>query len=130
MVEPRIVEAWLYGRTPEGYLRATDEGGEAFWIAALDNGEIAGFASWREDELVSLFVDPELEKRGLGRKLFAACEEDAAKNGHTIGRLISTRNAQTFYESLAFISEREGYTEKRGVRIPHIEMRRLSEPSH
>lgn len=125
MVEPHTVEAWLHGRTPKGYLRAADEGGEAFWIAVSDNGEIAGFASWREDELVSLFVDPERERRGLGHRLFATCEEDASKNGHKIVRLISTLNAQTFYESLGFTAEGEGHTEKRGVRIPHIEMRRI-----
>ncbi len=125
LLESDVVEAWLYGRTPEGYLRAANDGGESFWVALADTDRIAGFASWRDNELMSLFVDPDSQGLGLGRRLFQACEEDAARKGAVITRLISTLNAQTFYETRGFQAGQRGYVEKRNMRIPHIEMRRV-----
>lgn len=123
-VEPAAVAAWLHGRTAEKYVAAAETGGEAFWIAALDDGSVIGFASWRGDDLVSLFVDPAYHGRGAGRALFEACEEDAAANGHRLRRLIATLNAISYYEARGFRQVRESYREKQGQRIPHIEMTR------
>jgi GNAT superfamily N-acetyltransferase len=111
-VEPAAVAAWLHGRTAEKYVEAADTGGETFWIAALEDGSVIGFASWRQDELISLFVDPAHHGRGVGRALFDACEKDAAENGHAPRRLTAT------------LKVRESYREKQGQRIPHIEMTR------
>ena len=123
-VEPAAVEAWLHGRTAEKYVEAADTGGETFWIAAVEDGPVIGFASWRRDELVSLFVDPAHHGRGVGRALFDACEKDAAENGHAPRRLTATLNAVSYYEAFVFRQVRESYREKQGQRIPHIEMTR------
>lgn len=123
-VEPAAVEAWLYGRTAEKYVEAAGAGGETFWIAALEDGSVIGFASWRQDELISLFVDPAHHGRGVGHALFEACEKDAARNGHAPRRLTATLNAVSYYEALGFRQVRESYREKQGQRIPHIEMTR------
>ncbi len=123
-VEPAAVDAWLHGRTAEKYVEAADTGGETFWIAALDDGPVIGFASWRGDELVSLFVDPAYHGRGVGHALFDACEHDAAKNGHTPRRLTATLNAVSYYEARGFRQVRESYRQKQGQKIPHIEMTR------
>ncbi len=123
-VEPPAVEAWLHGRTAKKYVEAADTGGEAFWIAALDDSTVIGFASWRGDELVSLFVDPAHHGRGVGRALFDACEKDAAANGHAPRRLTATLNAVSYYEALGFNQVRETYREKQGQRIPQVEMTR------
>lgn len=123
-VEPAAVAAWLHGRTAEKYVEAADTGGETFWIAALEDGSVIGFASWRRDELVSLFVDPAHHDRGVGQALFEACEKDAAENGHALRRLIATLNAVSYYEARGFRQVRESYRVKQGQRIPHIEMTR------
>jgi len=124
MLEPGIVEAWLYGRTPEGYVRAASSGGEVYWVAVEGTGLVVGFASWSGDELVSLYVDPRHEGQGIGKQLFATCQADCEKEGCSISHLNSTINARTFYESLGFRAMREGFREKRNKRIPHIEMER------
>ena len=121
-VTPPVVEAWLHGRTPDGYLRAESEDDERFWVAVEPPMGVVGFASWRADELVSLYIDPDFHGQGIGRALFIACEDDAAANGQRIVRLISTLNAQGYYEMLGFRYVEDGYREKRGERIPHVEM--------
>lgn len=123
-VEPAAVAAWLHGRTAAKYVEASETGGETFWIAALDGGPVIGFASWRRDELVSLFVDPAHHGRGVGDALFNACERDAAKYGHTPRRLTATLNAVSYYEARGFRQIRESYRVRQGQRIPHIEMTR------
>lgn len=122
LLEPDIVQAWLHGRTPDGYLRAADEEGERFWIALDDSDRVVGFASWRDDELMALFIAPRSQGRGIGRKLFTACADDAEKNGWAIIRLDSTLNAQSYYEAMGFRRVRESYREKYDKRIPLIEM--------
>ncbi len=123
-LKPAAVTAWLHGRTPEKYVQAADTGGEAFWIAALEDGSVIGFASWRKDELASLFVDPAWHGQGVGRALFDACEAEAAKSGHALRRLVAAVNAVTYYEALGFHAVRETYRVKNGHRIPQIEMTR------
>lgn len=123
-VEPAAVAAWLHGRTAEKYVEAADTGGETFWITALEDGSVVGFASWRQDDLISLFVDPAHHGRGVGHALFEACEKDAAENGHALRRLIATLNAVSYYEARGFHQVRESYRVKQGQRIPHIEMAR------
>lgn len=120
-VTPAVVEAWLAGRTPEGYARAAQEG-ESFWVAVDKGNQIFGFGSWRGDELAALYVDPQIHGRGIGRGLFTACETDARENGLSFTRLNATLNATSYYEALGFRKVRDGYNEKRGQRIPHMEM--------
>ena len=50
------IDAWMAGRTPQGYLRAA-EAGEAFFVAE-EGGAVVGYASWQEDELLSLSCIP------------------------------------------------------------------------
>lgn len=122
LLDPDVVDAWLFGRTPGGYVSAAADGGERFWVGVIDAERVVGFASWRDDELISLFVDPDCHGRGIGRRLFDACQDDAAANGNGIVRLNSTLNARTFYEAYGFREVGRGYNEKRHKRIPHIEM--------
>jgi GNAT superfamily N-acetyltransferase len=128
LVDPAVVEAWLHSRTPEGYLSAADQGGEHFWVAEDEHGCVIGFASWRDDELVALFVDPDFQRQGLGQRLYAACVTDAHDRGHRLTRLRSTRNAVSFYEALGFRRLEDGWEMKRGQRIPHVKMERRDRP--
>lgn len=123
-VDPAAVAAWLHGRTAAKYVEAADTGGETFWIAVLEDGPVIGFASWRQDELVSLFVDPAHHGCGVGDALFEACEKDAAANGHMPRRLTATLNAVSYYEARGFRRVRDAYRVKQGQRVPHVEMAR------
>jgi GNAT superfamily N-acetyltransferase len=121
LLTPAVIEAWLYGRMPEGYLSAA-ESGESFWVAVDEAGCVVGFASWQEDELLALFIDPSVHGQGIGGRLFAACERDAAEAGRSITCVNASLNAVSYYQALGFRAVGEGHQQKRGERIPHIEM--------
>ncbi|MBJ6721823.1 GNAT family N-acetyltransferase [Bacillus sp. PR5] len=111
------LEAWLAGRTPQGYWRSQQAGSP--YLVATVNGIIIGYANWMGDELMSLFVRPGFQKSGIGTKLFEACDEQ-----NRLACVKATLSAADFYSRFGFEVEQEGYDVKREVRIPHIFMRR------
>lgn len=116
------IAAWMSGRTPEGYLRAA-EGGERFFVAEESKAVVA-YASWQDDELLSLFVHPDFQRRGIGSRLISACLLDAEQNNLTISVVKSVLGAESFYARHGFVVVGSGSTSKRGVEIPDTRMRR------
>lgn len=112
-----VLEAWRFGRTPEGYWRCANSG-ETFRVAETD-GVIVGFSSWCDEELRSLFIAPECQRHGIGSLLFHACEREAA-----LTFVKATLGAVGFYNRYSFVEVGRGYDVKRGVRLPHVVMRR------
>ena len=118
------VDAWVAGRTPQGYLRAA-EGGERFFVAEQDC-VVVGYACWQEDELLSLFVHPDFQRRGVGSALILACFEDAERSGATISVVKSVLGAEEFYGRHGFLIVGSGSTTKSGVVIPDTRMQRMA----
>ena len=78
------------------------------FVAEL-NGVIAGFAAVepREDgqgELDALFVDPHLQRRGIGRVLIEYCAEFSHKQGSAALHVVGNPHAKKFYEECGFES--------------------------
>lgn len=109
--------AWGAGRTPEGYLRGAAAG--EIYLVAEEAGAVIAYANWQEDELLSLFVHPDHQRQGLGRRLFRACDAAA-----TLTRVKATLGATAFYEAFGFRMIRPDIHLKRDVPIPHILMAR------
>jgi GNAT superfamily N-acetyltransferase len=118
------VEAWMAGRTPEGYVEAA-RGGERFLVAERD-GFVVGFASWQDGELVSLFVHPDNQGRGAGASLADACLAEAADSGAPITLVKSAIGAEPFYQRYGFVESGPETMTKRGVSIPHTRMHRVA----
>ena len=118
------IDAWMAGRTPQGYLRAA-EAGEAFFVAE-EGGAVVGYASWQEDELLSLFVHPDFQGRGIGSALMSACFDDAERRNATISIVKSVLGAEEFYGRHGFLIVGPGSTTKRDVIIPDTRMARAS----
>ena len=79
-------------------------------------GVVAGFAAVepREDgesELDALFVDPHMQRRGIGRALIEYCADFAHKQGSAALHVVGNPHAKDFYEECGF--EVTGTTETR-----------------
>lgn len=114
---PEALDAWMFGRSPEGYWRFANSG-ETFRVAEID-GEIVAFANWRDEELKSLFVTPARQRSGIGSALFSACEREAR-----LTLVKATLGAVGFYTRFSFVEAGRGFDLKRGVELPHVVMRR------
>jgi GNAT superfamily N-acetyltransferase len=53
------------------------KGTAALWSLPMPRRFTPCYASWREDELLSLFVHPDFQGRGMGSALMSACFDDA-----------------------------------------------------
>ena len=109
------LEAWMYGRSPEGYWRFANSG-ETFRVAE-QAGEIVGFANWQGDEIRSLFVSPAYQQAGIGSALFTSCDQE-----NHIAFVKATLSAVTFYSRFSFVAAGRGFDMKRGIQIPHVAM--------
>lgn len=118
------ITAWITGRTPQGYLRAS-EAGERFFVAE-ENGVTVAFASWQDEQLLSVFVHPDFQGRGIGSTLVSACFEDATRTGATISIVRSVLGAESFYHRHGFLIVGSGSTSKHGVIIEDTQMHRAT----
>jgi len=70
-------------------------------------GAIVGFAAVEpradgESELDALFVEPHLQRRGIGRSLLEHCAEFARKRGSTALHVVGNPHARNFYTACGF----------------------------
>ena len=73
-------------------------------VAEADDGRIAGFAQLAAGEGVieGVYVDPDFMRRGVGRALVAALEDEAQRLGIARLMLDASLNAVPFYSALGY----------------------------
>lgn len=96
--ESVVIEGWLRGRIPEGYLRGIEQG---MIFVAGDNGEVIGWGEAHPGEVDAIFVDPRYARRGIGSLLLNRALQTATRGGGTI-KVQSTLNAIPFYQRFGF----------------------------
>ncbi|QND68802.1 GNAT family N-acetyltransferase [Mesorhizobium loti] len=72
-------------------------------------GRIVGTASLDGSIVRSVFVDPELQGRGIGKRLMAEVEEAAHAGGVAVLTVPSSVTAEPFYAGLGFNAVRDSY---------------------
>ncbi len=114
-------ESWAAGLTAEGYAVAT-AGGERIEVALAPDGAPVGFCGWRtgfgaapEDaEIVGLYVAPERQGSGIGRRLLDSAE--AALRAAGARRAVATVSlpAEGFYARAGYRVLATGFYRTRG----------------
>jgi GNAT superfamily N-acetyltransferase len=96
---PEAIAAWSARTTPASYLVPIAT--RVVLVACDDAGRIAGFAQLDPDEglVKACYVDPDFDRRGVGRALMHALEDAARAHGRTALTLDASLNAIPFYES-------------------------------
>lgn len=69
---------------------------------AVENGVIVGTATLRGDEIMAVFILPEFQGVGLGKKFMKILENDALKKGLSLVWLVAVLSAVSFYENLGY----------------------------
>lgn len=72
------------------------------FVAQISSGDICGTVSLGNGKLHSLFVDPNRQRRGIGRQLVAHLEQHARHGGLTELHLSSSLTARPFYALLGY----------------------------
>jgi GNAT superfamily N-acetyltransferase len=104
----------------EKILKAASEG----WIIVLEiNGQIKATGTLIGDEIVRVFVDPAIQKQGLGKKIMLELEAKAVSLGIQSVRLDASIPAKVFYDSLGYTTLEETFLEvENGKRLDYWKM--------
>jgi putative acetyltransferase len=114
------IEAWISGRTPEGYLPAIVRG-EMF--VAEEDGRLLGFGHSAPGWVRAIYVAPEAAGMGIGRALLTHAVAEAGVGGSTEIRLLSTLNAAGFYSHFGFEMVEGKVVQKGNTSLPIVVMR-------
>jgi len=118
---PAEIEAWAAPREPEHYLEAIEH--KEFYVA--DDDGVVGFGTLNPvgGEVEAIYVNPVVNRRGVGRELLCTLEGRARELGLKSLHLCASLNAVQFYERANF--ERQQDTSHRlasGVEIACVLM--------
>lgn len=78
-------------------------------IVATIGGHIVATASLQKNIIRSVFVDPQYQRRGIGRHLISAIESMALDAGLSLLNVPASITAEGFYASLGFRKIRDEY---------------------
>ena len=110
------VESWATGLVPERYVEAITDGGETFIVAVVPDGALAGFCSFKDDEVKGLYVAPDWARRGVGSALLRRAEATIAAGGHVLIRIVASLSGQAFYEHHGYrVVERRDWKSRGGL---------------
>ncbi|SNB60779.1 Putative protein kinase ArgK [Arboricoccus pini] len=108
-------ESWAEGLLDERYGEAMAEG-ETFELAFTADGRLAGFCSWRQREILALFVDPDLARTGVASGLVDRAEAAIAAQGFPRIVVGAALSGVPFYEQRGYrVDERHVWTTRGGL---------------
>jgi GNAT superfamily N-acetyltransferase len=102
---PESIAAWSGRTTPASYLVPIAT--QVVVVACDDADRIVGFAELDPAEglVKACYVDPDVDRRGVGRALMQAVERAACEHGRTALMLDASLNALPFYQALGWQRE-------------------------
>jgi putative acetyltransferase len=110
---PTLARSWAHGLSPDGYRRAMGEGGEQFVVAEMD-GRLEGFCSYRQAEVMGLFVDPGAHGGGIGSALLRHAERAIEAEGGRTVQVNASLLGLPFYVRRGYVYVREFESTTRG----------------
>lgn len=86
--------------------RPRDTAHEREYFVAID-GEICGVIGLKNNEVKTLFVDPDFHGKGVGRRLLIHMESLIFERGYEISKVFSSVSAKDFYKKHGYVVIRE-----------------------
>ncbi len=125
------VESWVQGNNPERYVAAMREDGERFLVAVARLRGIVGFCAYKDEEVRSLYIDPDWSRLGVGSALLKRAEAAIGEAGHAKVVIGASLVGLPFYESRGYRVVRHRHWRTRGgLMIPAADMEKpLAEAS-
>jgi putative acetyltransferase len=117
------VESWVHGNSPDYYLRAMRDDGEIFEVAVSRLRGVIGFCSRKDQEVRSLYVDPDWSRLGVGSALLRRAEAMIAAEGHGKVVIGASLVGLPFYELHGYsVVKHRHWRTSGGLMIPAADM--------
>src|SRR5512138_1562367 len=117
------VESWVHGNCPARFVEAMRGEGEVFEVAVSRLRGVVGFSAVKDEELRSLYVDPDWSRLGVGSTLLRRAEASIAAAGHDRVVVGASLAGVPFYERHGYsIVKHRHWRSGGGLMIPAAEM--------
>ncbi|MCJ7544991.1 MAG: GNAT family N-acetyltransferase [Phycisphaerae bacterium] len=110
-----------------------DDAAGGYAVVLERNGAIVATGTLTaKGKITRVYVRPDLQGQGLGKRIMAHLEQQARGRGHTSVFLNASLVARAFYEALGYrLREAKSATMEDGQRLEYFEMDRpLADPPH
>jgi putative acetyltransferase len=114
------IKVWL--NAAEDTARWADKITTQYFLVAMDDDHLAGFASLENDMLDLLYVRNDVQGLGIGRRLLSGIEGEARKRNIAVLRADVSLTARRFFENVGFIMDAFQTKMIDGVEISNISM--------
>lgn len=102
----------------QAYLASTEP---QFWVVCEDTGAVMGFMGMLGSKMQSLFIGPEFQRRGVGRRLVQHAQ--SLHRELTVDVNEQNTVAQGFYEAYGFVVVGKSERDEQGSHYPLLHMR-------
>ena len=119
------LESWAAGLNAERYIWAMNFNGERYLLAEVEaeGGRLAGFCSWRPDQVVGLYIHPAWAGRGVASVLMDHGEAAIIAEGARRILLSASAIALPFYEGRGYrVMRRRDWKTRGGLVIEAFDM--------
>jgi GNAT superfamily N-acetyltransferase len=115
------IAAWIELKKPEDYANNSSN----IYIVVQEDDEIVGLGllNINKKSIDSLYLKPQMAKRGIGAKLLLQLEELARKNNINELKLSATLNSTAFYHRMGYIGDMlSSHRLSSGIALDCVEM--------
>jgi len=112
---PKKVIDFMYSKFTPGNLIEISSRRDIYVV--VKGGKVLATGSLSGNEIMTVFVDPRFQGKGIGTKMMDYLEGMAAKRGHRSIKLSSSITAQTFYRKRGYRDVRVNLDEDYGKTI-------------
>lgn len=117
-------KSWASGLSEGQYTDAMTTGGESYIVAEQQKRPV-GFISYKQNEVIGLYVHPSYARRGCGGMLLSAAEKAIKKTEATEIKLNAALSARLFYLSRGYREiGRRLWRTRSGIEIEICEMQK------
>ena len=96
---------------------------EGYTIILEQDDQIIGTGTIVDDHVMRVFVEPALQKRGLGKLIMQKLEEKALSSAISIVKLDASLPSKKFYDSLGYVTLEETFLEvENGKKLDYYKM--------
>ncbi len=121
-------ESWAADLRPQRYVEAMTDG-ERYLLAETE-GSPRAFCSFKDNEVIGLYVHFDVSRRGVGSVLLAEAEARIAAGGHSHVRLTAALSALSFYRAHGYeVVARKRWKTRGGLEIEVCDMTKTLDPT-
>src|SRR5262249_15459857 len=117
------LESWAVGLHVDRYIWAMNFPDERYFVSEGEGGNLAGFCSWRPQQVIGLYIHPAWTGKGVASALMDCAEDAIIAAGASRIDLAASAIARPFYEKRGYrLIRRRDWKTRGGLMLEAFDM--------